>query len=82
MRPEFKRRLITMAIIVLVFSVLNTVFKHWIFSSIGFCIGGLLCIVRPVKMNDFQPEKRQFAECRIAGAILILLGIMLRARLY
>ena len=82
MKPEFQKRLVTMGIIVLAFSILNTVFKHWIFSSIGFGISGLLCVVRPVKMNDIQPEKRQFMECRIAGVILILLGIMLRARLY
>lgn len=82
MKPEFQKRLVTMGIIVLVFSVLNTVFKHWIFSSIGFSISGLLCVVRPVKMDDIQPEKRQLMECRIAGVILILLGIMLRARLY
>ena len=82
MKPEFKKRLVTMGIIVLVFSVLNTVFKHCFFSSIGFCISGLLCVVHPVKMNDIQPEKRQLMECRIAGVIVILLGIMLRARLY
>lgn len=82
MRPEFKKRLITMAIIVFVFCILNTIFKHWIFTSIGFCIGGLICVIRPVKMNDIQPEKRQLMECRIAGIIVVLLGIMLRARLY
>ena len=82
MKPEFQKRLVTMGIIVLVFSVLNTVFKHWIFSSIGFCISGLLCVIRPVKMNDIRPEKRQLMECRIAGIIVVLLGIMLRARLY
>ena len=82
MKPEFKKRLNKMVIIVLVFSILNTVFKHWVFSSIGFCLCGLLCVIRPVKINDIQPEKRQLVECRIAGIILILLGIMLRARLY
>lgn len=82
MKPEFQKRLVTMGIIVLVFSVLNTVFKHWIFSSIGFCISGLLCVIRPVKINDIRSEKRQLMECRIAGIIVILLGIMLRARLY
>ncbi len=82
MKPEFRKRLMTMILIVLAFSVMNTVFKHWIFSSIGFCVSGLLCIIKPVKISDFQPEKKQFMECRIAGVILILLGIMLRARLY
>ena len=82
MKPEFRKRLNTMAIIVLVFSVLNTAFRHWVFSSIGFCVCGLLCVVRPVKMNDIRPEQKQLLECRIAGIILILLGIILRARLY
>lgn len=82
MKPEFKKRLNKMVIIILVFSVLNTVFKHWIFSSIGFCICGLLCVIHPVKINDIRPEKPQLIECRIAGAILILLGIILRAKLY
>ncbi len=82
MKPEFRKRLNKMAIIILVFSVLNTLFRHWIFSSIGFCVCGLLCVIRPVKMNDIRPEKNQLTECRIAGIILILLGIMLRAKLY
>lgn len=82
MRPEFKKRLITMAIIVFLFCILNTIFRHWIFTSIGFCIVGLICVIRPVKMNDIQSEKRQLIECRIAGIIVILLGMMLRARLY
>ena len=82
MKPEFRKRLDIMVIIVLVFCVLNTIFKHWIFTSIGFCICGLLCVIRPVKMNDIRPEKKQLAECRIAGVVLILLGIMLRAKLY
>ena len=82
MNPEFRKRLKNMAMIVLVFSVLNTVFKHWVFSSIGFCICGLLCTIRPVKMNDIRPERSQLLECRIAGVIMILLGLMLRAKFY
>lgn len=82
MKPVFKQRLLLSVIIVLVFSILNTLCKHWIFSSIGFCICGLLYIIRPVKMNDFHSEEKQFTECRIAGIILILLGIMLRAKFY
>ena len=69
MKPEFKNRLILSVIIVLI-------------SGIGFCICGLLYIIRPVKMNDFHSEEKQFTECRIAGIILILLGIMLRAKFY
>ena len=82
MRPEFQKRLITTGIIVIVSCILNTVLKHWVFTSIGFCVCGLLYLLRPLKMNDFRPEKGQLTECRIAGVILILLGIMLRAKFY
>ena len=51
-------------------------------SCLGLSVAGLIWIVHPVKMNDTRPEKKQMTECRIAGVILILLGLMLRARLY
>ena len=82
MTQEFRKRLLTLVIVVLAFSVMNTLFKHWIFSSIGCCVCGLLCIVKPVKLNNIQPEKNQFLACRIAGALLILLGIMVRSKFY
>ena len=82
MKAEFKKQLTVTVVIVLVFHVLNTLFRHWIFSSIGHCICGLIWIIHPVKLNDIRPEKAQFIECRVAGVILILLGLMLRARFY
>ena len=82
MKEEFRKQIAVTVIIVLVSNVLNTIFQQWIFSSIGHVICGLIWIVHPVKINDSRPEKSQFRECRIAGAILIVLGIMLRARLY
>ena len=82
MKLQFRKQLTVTVLIVLVFNMLNTLFQHWIFSSIGHCICGLLWILRPVRINDIQPEKKQILECRIAGVIMILLGIMLRARLY
>lgn len=82
MNKAFKNQLWIGVGIVLVCSVLNTLFRHWIFSSIGFILCGLLWILHPVKLNPYLDEKRQLAECRIAGLLLILLGIMLRARLY
>ena len=82
MRSEFIRQGSLCFIIVLLSCVLNTLFRHWIFTSIGFCIGGLIWFFHPVKMNDVRPEKSQFLECRIAGVIVFILGLMLRARLY
>ena len=82
MRSEFVIQLNVSVIIVLVCSVLNTLCKHWILSSIGFCTCGILWFIHPVKMNDIRPEEFQLKECRIAGTILFLLGMMLRARFY
>ena len=82
MKQAFRKQLWTTVIVILLFNVMNTLFQHWIFSSIGHDIAGLIWIVHPVKMNDILPEKQQLVACRIAGAILILLGILLRAKLY
>lgn len=82
MRSEFVKQINVSVIIILVFSVLNSLCKHWILSSIGFCTCGLLWFIHPVKMNDIRPEESQLKECRIAGVILFALGMMLRARFY
>lgn len=82
MKKEFVKQLNLCVVIVLLFSVMNTLFRHWIFSSIGFVACGLIWIMHPVKINDIRSEKSQLIECRIAGSVLVLLGLMLRARLY
>ena len=82
MRSEFVKQINVSVIIVLVFSVLNTLCKHWILSSFGFCTCGMLWFIHPVKMNDIRSEESQIKECRIAGVILFVLGMMLRAKFY
>ncbi len=82
MQSEFVKQLNLSVIIVVICCVLNTLCKHWILSSIGFCTCGMLWFIHPVKMNDIRPEESQFKECRIAGVILFVLGVMLRARFY
>ena len=76
MRSEFIKQLNLSIIIVLICSVLNTLFKHWILSSIGFCTCGMLWFIHPVKMNDIRSEESQYKECRIAGIILFILIII------
>ena len=82
MRSEFVKQINGSVIIVLVFSVLNTLCKHSILSSIVFCTCGMLWFIHPVKMNDIRSEESQIKECRIAGVILFVLGMMLRAKFY
>ena len=82
MRREFIRQAEVCVLIILLFSVMNTLCRHWFFSSIAYCICGVIWLVHPVKMNDIRSEESQFKECRIAGVILFILGVMLRARFY
>ena len=46
MRSEFVKQLNLSVIIVLICSVLNTLCKHWILSSIGFCTCGMLWFIK------------------------------------
>lgn len=82
MRREFFKQGNLCVVIVLVSNVLNTLFRHWIYSSIGLCLCGLIWFFHPAKMNDIRPEASQLLECRIAGMLLFLMGLMLRAKFY
>ena len=82
MRREFIRQAEVCVLIILLFSVMNTLCRHWFFSSIAYCICGVIWLVHPVKMNDIRPEKSQFTECRIAGALLVMIGLALRAKYF
>ena len=82
MNKEFRMQILVSVIIILVFNILNTVFRHWFFTSIGFCSCGLLWFIRPLKRNDYRPEEDQFKECKIAGVVLFFLGLFLRANFY
>ena len=79
---NYKRQLLLTVGIVLVFNLLNTLCKHWIFTSIGYALGGLLWIIHPVMIGDRDATKKQLNIIRAAGGVLILIAIFTRSYLY
>lgn len=82
MKLNYKKQLVLTVIIILVFNIMNTLFKHWIFTSIGYCLCGLLWICHPVMIGNVQPTKRNRMVIRVAGVVLIFIGIFTRSYLY
>ena len=64
--------------IVILGCVLSDLFNFWIYHSIAYVICGLLFIVHPVVPNHLEGIDKAFFWTRIAGVILILIGIFSR----
>jgi len=79
MKLSFKNQFIIACIIIVLFDALNLIFKNWIFTSIGFCICGLLWIIHPVPPKKSSSLKNIKLAIRLAGILLILMGIFTRA---
>jgi len=82
MKLSYKNQLILTCFIVLIFSVLNTVFRNWIFTSIGFVICGLLWIIHPVLPRNAASVRYGSLMLRLCGVLLIAIGILTRSYLY
>ncbi len=79
MKVTFKQRLWLTVILVLIGNILSEVFHHWAFRSAAFVICGLLHILRPVLPKNVEADKKNLLlAIRIAGVILILIGIFTR----
>lgn len=79
MKLNYKNQLILSCIIIVLFDVLNMLFKQWIFTSIAFCICGLLWIINPVPPKKASSLKHIKIAIRVVGILLILIGILTRA---
>lgn len=82
MKMNYKHQLSLTILILIIFNGLNMLLHHWIFTSIGRCLAGLLWVLHPVMIRDAVPNKRDKLIIRIAGAVLILYGIFGRLYLY
>ena len=58
--------------------ILSDVFDFWIYHSIAYVIGGLLFVVHPVVPKHLEGIGKAVWWTRIAGVILILIGIFTR----
>lgn len=78
MKLAYKAQMIISVVIILLANVLSTIAKHWVYRSAGFVICGLLWIIHPVLPKGAEVSKRTLLWTRIAGLILILIGVFTR----
>jgi accessory gene regulator protein AgrB len=64
--------------VVILGCILSDVFDFWIYHSIAYVIGGLLFVVHPVVPKYLEGNEKAVLWARIAGVILILIGILTR----
>ena len=64
--------------VVILGCILSDVFDFWIYHSIAYVIGGLFFLVHPVVPKHLEGNKKAVLWARIAGVILILIGIFTR----
>ena len=65
-------------IIVILGCILSDILDFWIYHSMAYIIGGLLFIVHPVVPKRLEGIEKAVFWTRIAGVILILIGIFTR----
>ena len=68
-------------LIVILGCILSDIFNFWIYHSIAYIICGLLFIVHPVVPKHLEGIEKAVFGTRIAGVILILIGIFTRVHL-
>lgn len=76
MKLTYKSQLLLSCGIILVFNILNTIFHHWILSSIGWWLCGLLWIIHPVGTKNMEPTKKNLLTIRLAGVFLVIVGLV------
>lgn len=78
MKLTYKAQLLISVAVVILSNILTEIFDSWIYRSVGFVICGLLWIVHPVLPEDAEMTKRTLLWTRLAGAMLILIGVFTR----
>ena len=78
MKLTYKVQTIVSVIIIILANIITEIFDFWIYRSIGFAICGFLWIVHPVLPNGAEVSKKTLSWVRLAGVILILIGVFTR----
>ncbi len=82
MKLTFRNQMIITCVIVAIFNLLNVLIKNWIFTTIGFVSFGLFWAIHPVlPQNAIQNNKAKWA-IRIAGMVVIVIGLLTRSYMY
>lgn len=80
-KMTYSVQMILSVVIIIVGNVLTEIFHCWLYRSIAFGICGLLLIVHPVVPNYLETNKVTIGWTRVAGAVLILIGIFTRVHI-
>ena len=78
MKLTYNAQMIVCVIIIILANILTEICVSWIYRSIGFCVCGLLWMIHPVLPKGAEVSKRTLLWTRIAGIILIFIGIFTR----
>lgn len=78
MKLNYKMQMIISIVIIIFANIITEMFDFWIYRSLGFCVCGLMWIIHPLLPNGAEVSKRTLLWVRIAGIILILIGIFTR----
>lgn len=81
MKLTYKKQMIIAVIIIILTNIMTEIFDFWIYRSVGFVICGLMWIIHPVLPNGAEVSKRTLLWTRIAGVILILIGVFTRVHI-
>lgn len=81
MKLNYKTQITISVIVIILANILTDIFDFWIYRSIGFAVCGLLFIVHPVVPNSIARSKQAIFWTRIAGIILILIGVFTRVHI-
>ncbi len=82
MKLTYRAQMLISLAIILIANVISTILKHWVYRSGGFVICGLLWLIHPVLPNGAKISNKTLLLTRIAGVILILIGVFTRAYIY
>lgn len=81
MKLTYKAQMLISVIIIILGNILTEIFGFWIYRSISFAICGLLFIVHPVVPKHLEGIEKAVFWTRVAGVILILIGIFTRVHI-
>ena len=81
MKLTYNAQMLISVVIIILANILTEILDDWIYRSIGFVICGLLFIVHPVVPNCVEANRKAIFWTRIAGVILIFIGIFTRVHI-
>lgn len=75
MKLSYKNQMILSISVVVICYVLAAIFRNLLFRTIGLCLCGLLYAIHPVVQESETDNKGLKRVVRIAGIVLIFIGL-------